>query len=341
MDDLNVRTRVACPLDPVAGVAQVSALAARALAFLPRSPRFGRERGHRVLWTEGSALRFRDVVHDPRGYAVLGRHRRAHIRLLGDPTIALRHFVLRAGRAADGEPALHVRDLLAPVPLFVDDEQVPRYACSIRGSFSARIGGHVICALPFDGCAPLPPGGGPGRGDRSDEEDEDDDGDDDEARVESEPDEERARRELRGGGDRGAASRWRPARSAGEVDVCTRTTDLGSLVDAARPRAYVALELIGRKGRVTRVLGAEPLDGLVILGRYPRCLEGAALFSENVSRMHVALTRSGDALEVLDLASTQGVWVDGARARRGLAGDGSTIALTDAGDELVRVRMLG
>lgn len=328
MRDSDVCTRMATPHDALVGVVAACGVFARAFAFLPRSPRFGRERGYRVLWLEAGELRFRDVVEHPAGYAILGRHSRAHVRLRGDPTLALRHFVLRARRTASGAPALHVADLLSPLPLFVDGSDEPRFSCTLEGAVTARIGGHAICALPFDGCAALPEGGGPGRGDGPDDEDDDED----------EPDDVLV-------GPRLVAPRP-VAVAVPRVSACAAT--MTSRIEDLQPWPHgqsgagsggIALELEGALGRAKVWVSEPQLEGLVVLGRYARCRVGANVFSTSVSRMHLAITRSPDGLEVLDLASTQGVRVGGVRAHRAIVGDGSVIRLADG--ERVRVRVRG
>ena len=328
---LDIRTRKGTPLDVLARVQDAGALFARASAYLPASPRFGSERGHRVFWTDRTELRFRDVVADPAGHVVVGRHSRAHIRVAGDPTVALRHFVLRARQAPDGVPELHVSDLLAPLPLYIDGSDRPHRACAVRGAFTARVGAHVLCALPFDGCAPLGPGGGPGRACRPDAPDDDEDPDPTHAREE---DDDFDRSEL------ALANKfaWIQARDVRRAEVSAKTlsSHIGVVASARADAPALVVELVGEARRATVAIPAADLDGLVIVGRYERCAAGADVFSEKVSRMHLAFTRAGDLVEVLDLASTNGLLVDGSRVHRALVGVGSVIAL----DDRERVRVL-
>ena len=165
----NRGTQMQLPHDPRASLPEAAGLWARAAAYLPRSPRFGAAHGYRIFWLERGELRFRDVVAESHGFAIMGRHSRAHVRLAHDETIALRHFVLRAQRSDAGVSSLEVADLLAPLPLFVDGSETPQHACLIEGAFSARLGAYAFCGLPFDGCAALGAEGGPGRGDRPDD----------------------------------------------------------------------------------------------------------------------------------------------------------------------------
>jgi pSer/pThr/pTyr-binding forkhead associated (FHA) protein len=65
---------------------------------------------------------------------------------------------------------------------------------------------------------------------------------------------------------------------------------------------------------------------LLLVGRHPRC--DARLSSFRVSRVHCCLSPHRDELFVRDLASTNGIWLNGQRAEAGRlrAGDELTIA---------------
>jgi hypothetical protein len=361
LSDSDCRTCMPSLDDLCAGLSMATDVFARASAYLPHSPRHGQAHGYRVFWLEAGALRFRDVVEHPAGYAILGRHAEAHVRLLGDPTIALRHFVLRARRTPAGVPELHVADLLAPLPLFVDGSDAPQRSCAVEGAFSARLGAHALCALPFDGCASLSAAGGPGRGDRPDE-DEPSGRDADDIDLSGLPPgfEHLFRptpppRAPRDPGPRApqrvaleAVVRALPAppapsaRRAQRLDVTLTShiasTHVSALPETSPERAVLWLDLVGQGGRRTLRLSEAQLEGLVILGRYDRCLAGGDVFSTSVSRMHLGVTRSPEGIEVIDLASTQGVLVDGEPVHRAVISDGAVIVLSESGGELVRVR---
>jgi hypothetical protein len=363
----NKGTQMQLPHDPRASLPEAAGLFARAAAYLPRSPRFGAEHGYRIFWLERGQLRFRDVVADPRGFAIVGRHSRAHVRLAHDETIALRHLVLRAQRSAAGVTSLRVADLLAPLPLFVDGSDEPLHACVIEGAFSARLGAYALCGLPFDGCAALGPEGGPGRGDRNVEDDDDDDdaenaddivppglavgispptGTIDRARI------------ARDAAQRGPASEAGAARPApldeppapsrpepplpapkmhSVISARPRTTFIAMMPSSLPEDAVVTLALEGPRGRDTVHLAAEQLDGFLVLGRYDRCRAGGEVFSDRASRMHVALTLDEDGLVLIDLASTNGVFRDGAKIRHARVRDTEVFAF-DA-DEVNRMRV--
>jgi hypothetical protein len=352
-------TRLPSIGDVRASVPQAVSLYARAAAYLPVSPRRGNAAGYRVFWNEDGDLRFRDVVEDPRGFAVLGRHSRAHIRLLGDPTIALRHFVFRARRSDVGVPELHVADLLAPMPLLIDGNDEAQHACAIEGAFSGRVGAQAIAAFPFDGCGDLDARGGPGGGDRPES-----DGEEGLVNADDLPSDDVA----------GAAEHVAPSSSsaADSVDMkpvgdgprvrsmdaplveamppvepnrtqtvaarsVPRTTHIELLSRIPPPNAAVMLEISGAAGRHSIALSEFQLRGPVIVGRYDRCIESGKVFSDSVSRMHFALSRVPGGVEILDLASTCGIAVDGREAFHFLVKSSATLELTD--EDRVHIRV--
>ncbi len=360
-DNKNKGTLMWVPDDPRASVPEAAGLFARAAAFLPHSPRFGAEHGYRIFWLERGELRFRDVVAEPHGFAIMGRHSRAHVQLAHDETIALRHFVLRAQRSEAGVSSLEVADLLAPLPLFVDGSDTPQHACVIEGAFSARLGAYAICGWPFDGCAALGSEGGPGRGDGRRNHDADDaDNADDLVEGAGEAGAERPGLGTVEGAPLGRAAapraigkvqipidgsaRVRPPRppQAGSAVSARPRTTLIEVMPSSHPHdAFVTLELTGPRGKSTVHLTAEQLDGFVVLGRYDRCRAGGEVYSDAASRMHVALTGDGEGVEVFDLASTNGLYLRRERVFHACVTDSEVFTLGGTMDNRVRVTVHG
>jgi hypothetical protein len=330
----DARTIASVSCMPTSSITELSALYARVVRGLPATPRYGQERGYRVFWTERGALRHRDLVAVEGGFAILGRHSRAHIRLLDDPTVALRHAILRAEITAAGGVALRMTDLLAPIGTCIEGDLQPRFSFVAEGEVCARVGSHAFCALPFDGCAPLPPHGGPGRADRPDPTTFDDvaDADDVPARrpeVSEVLPRERLREQLAEHATKGAT-----------ITPSLRPQHVDSLPPSAGP-IVARLTLLGNRGRLSLALDAAQLEGTVILGRYDRCTAGKQVFSEHVSRMHVALRKVEGGLEAIDLASTNGMRVHGETVHRVVITERNDLVLADHRDERVRIELVG
>jgi len=344
----NKGTQMGLPEDPRATWPEAMGLFARAAAYLPRSPRFGSERGVRLFWLEGGELRFRDVVEDPRGFAIVGRHSQAHVCLEADETIALRHFVVRVRRAASGKSELVVSDLLAPLPLFVDGSDEPLHACVLEGAFSARLGAYALCGFPFDGCAALGDEGGPGRGDRPD--------DNAHAGVVNADDVEGPVVHAPLSASRASvvpdddipfppiAPLARPPAGVSRgtlIEARPRSAAIESMDSAHSELAHLTLELRGPERAETLHLTRAQLAGWVIIGHYARCAAGGQVFSAAASRMHLALTLGPDGVEVFDLASTNGVFLGKRRVKYACVRGDAEFALGPASVNHVRIRLHG
>lgn len=82
----------------------------------------------------------------------------------------------------------------------------------------------------------------------------------------------------------------------------------------------VLAELVLPDGRRVPI-GSEPL----VIGRLPEC--GVVLEDTNVSRRHAELRRSGDAVVLTDLGSTNGTRVNGAPIREHVLGSGDEVSV--------------
>ena len=342
----DARTWVTPSTAPTSSITDLSALYARVRGGLAASPRYGSERGYRVFWLERGVLRHRDLVAAEHGFAILGRHSRAHVRLLDDPTVALRHAILRAERKDDGGVCLRMTDLLAPIGTCIEGDPEPRFSFVAEGEVCARLGRHAFCAVPFDGCAPLPPEGGPGRAGPAahldaDDIDDSEDGDDrDDPEASAGP--AASHREVSEHVPRGRSGEER------ELLALHRTTIVPLLrpqhvesLPAPRGPLAARVTLLGDRGRLTLPLDAEQLERAVILGRYERCAAGSQVFSTHVSRMHVALRRVAGGVEAIDLASTQGLMVRGDVVHRVVVEDRADLILSESRDERVRIELVG
>jgi hypothetical protein len=82
-------------------------------------------------------------------------------------------------------------------------------------------------------------------------------------------------------------------------------------------------------------LSAEDLERAVLVGRYDRCATSGPLFSSGVSRVHLALVRREDGLDVYDTASSHGTWLEGRRVRHLVVRDAVRLSLGCDRDHLI------
>ena len=291
-------------------------LFARAAALLPALPRGELGPGYRVFWLDRGAIAWRDVVGDGADHLVVGRHSCTDVELRGDDAIALRHLCVRARRSPAGLPELEVLDLRANQPVFVDGSDEPQRSFVAEGSVAARLGSHVLCALPVDACVraraeALAPESVPSLVITG-------------SSVEALPRKKAAPR-LEGAREpvpRSHTTTLRPA---------PHTTDLDALRPSAEP-PWVRLVIRSPEGCVEHRLARADLRGLVLVGRYSRCQAAhGGLLEGDVSRVHAGVIARGDGVEVIDLASTNGISVDGQKVRRVLVERAATVRLGQKG----------
>jgi hypothetical protein len=111
--------------------------------------------GYRLYWmTAGGHFGSFDVPVDPQAFVVLGRHAMCDVVLEGDPTIALRHLLVRASRLDDGCPRLSVVDLHTNIAFELASGRSER-SIAATGPIAFRVGAYAIIALP--GGEPIPP----------------------------------------------------------------------------------------------------------------------------------------------------------------------------------------
>ncbi|GAB4196329.1 MAG: hypothetical protein OHK0013_03420 [Sandaracinaceae bacterium] len=313
----NVRTVAAMSLVPPEWEA-CAALVERAARALPHLSQKGQITRYRVFWPSGATLAFADV--GTRSHLVVGRHERCDVRL-EHPAIALRHCVLRARPTDDGLLELEGLDLGAELPFFVGPSVRPLRAFrASAGPVVLRVADAILVALPVAGPAT-----------------EDESGLREPVLDLLEADPDRARPiptstrelEIRTLVESSYRTMARPTRSSLPVEQ----------LPASRGPTWARVALRGPSGRVVQELSRAELESLVLVGRYPRCQRGSlAPFSDRVSRVHAGLVASGDVLDVLDLASTNGI---GERhgetvrlARRVQVRSRASIALGEGGDRL-------
>jgi hypothetical protein len=242
----------------------------------------------RVFWEDAAApdatapLAFADLhVED---HLVVGRHSACDVRL-SHPSVALRHVLVRARVAEGDRVALVLSDLGTDAGFRIGPLQASSRGVSCDGPTVLGVSTHLLVALPTTAT---------GTADES------------------------ALRPRVIDADPAAARPIAYDRAAlavrTQIDLISRTlirpfaAPLPVEILASSERPFARLALRGPDGRVVIAPSRADLDALVLVGRYPRCRHGElSPFSGGVSRVHAAITREGDALRVIDLASTNGI----------------------------------
>ena len=215
----------------------------------------GRERGvgYRLYWLSSSDFASYDVPVDPEAFLVVGRHDKCDVVLEGDPTVALRHLLVRAQLLDDGCPRLSVLDLSTDIGFQVAGGPSER-SISATGPIVFRVGAFAIVALPQGEAAPptLP-----------------------------EPSCSRA----------DVAHPYRQPGIPAEITFLPRALELGeSVVDATGPGYTLGLR--GDRGTALVHLSPQDLETGVLVGRAPKCRDDVKdVLHEGISRVHLLLRR--------------------------------------------------
>jgi hypothetical protein len=110
--------------------------------------------GYRLYWLSANEFASFDVPVDENAFTIVGRHDQCDVVLEADPTIALRHLMVRASLLDDGSPRLFVLDLHTDIGFEVAGARSER-SSSATGPFVFRVGAYAMVALP--GGEPMPP----------------------------------------------------------------------------------------------------------------------------------------------------------------------------------------
>ena len=109
--------------------------------------------GYRLYWMAEGRFGSFDVSIEEGAFAVVGRHAMCDVVLDGDPTIALRHLLVRASRLDDGCPRLSVVDLHTHIGFEVNGARQER-SMALTGPVAFRVGAYALVALPAGGSHP-------------------------------------------------------------------------------------------------------------------------------------------------------------------------------------------
>jgi hypothetical protein len=270
--------------------------------------------GYRVFWVLGEHIGSLDLPAHDASYLVMGRHTQCDVVLAADPTIALRHLLVRAQLLDDGAVGLRILDLNTTLAFHVDDGG-PCRSIFAMGPIAVRLGPYAVVGMPIDAhgiSADLPKP--------------------EVARAMSVP------MRSTGGPYRNPANRAPGVFRSSHVTLLPSSAFLEDIPASggdggrarARPEGYGRITV----DRGTRIAGIEvtehELDAGVLIGRADKCRDDGlrAVLDISISRAHVLLLRERGVVTAFDLASTQGTYVYGVRVRRAILADsGAAVAM--------------
>ncbi|HEY8042363.1 MAG TPA: FHA domain-containing protein [Polyangiaceae bacterium] len=249
--------------------------------------------GVRLVWWRGGEFGWHDLVAHPRAYAVVGRHTQCDVVLPTDPDVALRHLMVRATTLDDGTSAVRLLDLRTGLGFHLDDD-IERRALVAIGPLALRLGRYALVALP--------------------------------SRVEL-PSSRLAPEIV--DAPRMPSHAPRTDRLRTSVTTLPPAPRLDDVAEQVAAPGHARLTLRRGGSRATVELPDPALDAGVLVGRADRCeTRFRPVLTDSISRVHVLLLREHGDVHAFDLASTQGVWVDGERVRRvRLPDEGGTLRL--------------
>jgi hypothetical protein len=283
--------------------------------------------GYRLYWMTASRFACRDVVADPSSFLIAGRHTCAPVVLADDPTIALRHLLVRSGCTDDGCPTLSLLDLRTHQGFELSDGSAQR-AIFATGPIALRVGAYSIVALPSG--ARLP---------------------------EELPHPVCDRRPLAAAAPRPAEAQ-RPGQGPYRDLARSRITLLPAACILSQRESFrpgpsgpgtiggsvFEVVLRGERGTAAVFFSKEELGNGVLLGRDPKCIDAGLrpLLTIGISRVHLLLLREGGQCHAYDLASTQGTYQAGTYARHvKLEDEGTVLSLGQAANIELGWRALG
>ena len=282
--------------------------------------------GHRLVWVHRGAFRGESLFAHPEAFAIAGRHTQCGPCLADDPFVALRHVMVRSIPLPNGKVALRLQDLHTDAGFVLADgsKQTSIFA---EGPVAVGIGDYALVGLPGETPDDALPNDLPAP----------------EVETPKHVRDQIAAMEkaINPGPYRANA---RPTNRMSRITLMPQLVMLGESIAAPNlsrlatgARWAVTLERGGRTATVS--VTADELKGGVVIGRSEKCHseELRRITDYNTSRVHALLMLEGEKTHAFDLASTQGIYVNGQRTRRADLQDGGTILLLGKGDAAVRL----
>jgi hypothetical protein len=264
--------------------------------------------GYRILWSFEDRFSAIDLPAAPDAYLVAGRHTHCDIVLDAEPTVALRHILMRAVVLPDGAVGVRFLDLRTSLAFHVDAGG-PCRSIFAGGPIAIRLGPYAIVALPLDpNCVPA-----------------------------SLPKPTLARQlampravavsPYRAPAPRGGDGNGRAFRSS-HITILPSIPALEELPPTKSGFARITVE----RGRcmASVEVGDAALESGILIGRADKCMDQGlrALLDETISRAHVLIIREEGRTSAFDLCSVHGTYARGVRVRHyPLADSGTSLAL--------------
>jgi hypothetical protein len=281
-------------------------------------------RGHRLVWVRRGAYAGIPLIAHSEAFTVAGRHTQCGLSLPADPTVALRHLLIRSIPLANGKAGLRALDLHTENGFDLPDGTKGR-SIFAEGPVVIGVGEYAVVALPSETPDDALPNELPAP----------------EVDTPAHVKEQIAAMEKAIGPYR-ANPRLLRTNNHSRISIMPNLVMLGeSQVALGRlatgSRWAVTLERQGHTASVT--VTADELKSGVVIGRSEKC------HSENLrritdtatSRVHVLLLCEGEKIQAFDLASTHGVSFDGKLVRRVDLADEGTVLLLGHGPHAVRL----
>lgn len=286
---------------------------ARSLARMPPLAQRAEDNGpgHRLVWVRGPSFASTSISANGEAFTVVGRHTQCGVVLPDDPSVALRHVLVRSVLLPAGGVALRVFDLHTDIG-FVLPDGTRHTSIFAEGPIAIALGSYALVALPTESPGNELPGEMPA------------------PVVDTPPD---VRQQLEA-----LAVAMSPYRvNARPLNRHSRITLMPCPVMVGEPMPQSLGRLTGGRHAITLARGQRSAtmsitdDDLVrgvMIGRSEKCHSEMLrrITDESTSRTHVLVLREGPMVYAYDLASTHGTYVNGMPTRR--------VALSDAGSSV-------
>jgi hypothetical protein len=284
--------------------------------------------GHRLMWVHRSGFGGAPLWAHPDAFAVVGRHTQCSVCLPDvDPFVALRHVMVRSIPLPNGKVALRLQDLHTDTGFVLADgsRQASIFA---EGPVAVGVGDFALVGLPGETPDDALPNDLP----------------DPQVDTPKEIRDQIAAMEKAINPAGPYRVNARPTNRLSRITLMPQLVMLGESLASPRlsrlstgSRWAVTLERAGRTASVT-VTGDE-LKGGVVIGRSEKCHSEdlRRITDASTSRVHVLLLLEGERIHAFDLASTQGVYLNGHAVRQVDMNDQGMVLLLGKGPTAVRL----